>query len=78
MESFFVELDGYYAQITLADSKDHLIGVIINIDDEVSFESDSGEELMDDFESALDAYFKECERLGVDPDEPKEVEFEEG
>lgn len=55
---------GYFASIQLSPGDDLFFGKIISIDDSVTFEGCTVEEIKKAFHEAVDDYLKTCKQLG--------------
>lgn len=61
---------GYTAKVIFGDADGCLIGKVLGIDDSVTFEAESVEEIRKEFHVALDDYISYCEKIGKKPDRP--------
>ena len=58
---------GYWAKIQFSEEDNCFWGEIEGINDSISFEGTTVEELRKDFEGAIDDYIDHCTRYGVEP-----------
>lgn len=58
---------GYWAKVQYSEEDNCFWGEIEGINDSISFEGTTVEELRSDFEGAIDDYIDHCERYGVEP-----------
>jgi len=63
-----LEYKGYYAKVEYSPEDNVLFGKIEGINDLVTFESVSAEEIRSEFQDAVDDYLEFCERIGQAPD----------
>ncbi|MBQ9814325.1 MAG: type II toxin-antitoxin system HicB family antitoxin [Lachnospiraceae bacterium] len=68
MENNILEYMGYLTKIEYSVDDKVLYGKIEGINDLVTFESDSVNEIEKEFHSAVDDYLAYCKELGQDPD----------
>lgn len=59
-----LQYKGYVASIQYSERDEVFYGKILGIDDLVSFEVVSEDELKDSFKDAVDDYLEACERIG--------------
>jgi predicted HicB family RNase H-like nuclease len=53
------------------DADDRIFhGHVLGINDSISFEGTSVEELEQDFKAAIENYFETCQKIGKDPEKP--------
>ena len=65
-----MEYKGYVAKIEYSDEDGCFIGHIAGIDDIISFEGESVEEIREDFHNAVDSYLASCAKHGKHPHRP--------
>ncbi len=64
----YIEYKGYRGVIDYSDQDSVLYGKIIGIDDLVTFEGSSVEEIKSAFFDAVDNYLETCKELGKNPE----------
>ena len=62
--NIIIEYKGYYAFVTFDSESNKLRGKIEGINDYVDFQSDSLDEVVHDFQVAVDDYLIFCEEVG--------------
>ena len=62
-----MQYKGYWAKVQYSDADKCFWGEIEGINDMITFEGTSVEELKKDFEEALDEYIEWCKEEGVEP-----------
>ena len=70
MQSFLIELDGYYAKVE-RERDGILHGRVIGLETVISFKAATQRVVERQFASALDAYFDRCRQLGIEPEKPR-------
>ena len=65
-----MEYKGYVAKIEYSDEDGCFIGHIAGINDIVSFEGETVEEIRNDFHNAVNSYLASCEKHGKRPNKP--------
>lgn len=68
--SNILEYKSYYAKPQMSLEDNVLYGAIEDINDLVTFEAKTIEELKVNFQEAVDDYLDMCEKVGKDPDKP--------
>ena len=64
----YLEYKGYIGKIHYSQEDEVFFGTIFGIDDLVTFEGESVQELKNAFEEAVDSYLEMCEEIGKEPD----------
>lgn len=62
-----MEYKDYYAKIEYSSEDDIFFGIIIGIDDSISFEGNNVTELKTAFREAVDDYLGMCQKIGKEP-----------
>ena len=75
MEKNYLEYKGYYTRIEFSPEDKVLFGKIEGINDLVNFESDSANEIENEFHAAVDDYLEFCSDAGLIPDKPYKGTF---
>lgn len=65
--SSIMKYRGYYTKVQYSDEDRVLFGVIEGIDDSISFEGESVQELENAFHEAVEDYLDICKRMGKEP-----------
>ena len=65
-----MEYKGYTANIEYSDEDNCFIGHIVGINDIISFEGETVNEIRDDFHNAVNSYLASCAKHGKQPDKP--------
>lgn len=66
---------GYYGSVEYSAEDDVLYGRVLNINDIVTYEGRTVEEIKVHFADAVEGYLKMCEELGQAPDKPASGKF---
>ena len=66
---------GYYGSVEYSAEDDVLCGRVLNINDIVTYEGRTVEEIKTHFVEAVDGYLKMCEELNEAPDKPASGRF---
>ena len=64
---------GYVGSVTYDDDDGLLFGTVVNIDDVVTFEGTSVDEIRQAFRDSVDEYLDFCASLGDTPQAPRPV-----
>jgi predicted HicB family RNase H-like nuclease len=59
---------GYYGSVEFSDKDRVFFGWIIGINDRITFDGKSVNDLRNDFQEAVDEYLKVCAQLGKEPE----------
>ena len=70
-----MEYKGYNAKIEYSNTDKSFWGELLYINDSVSFEGRSVDELRSAFEEAVDDYVETCRQIGKNPDKPFKGSF---
>lgn len=65
-----LEFKGYRAKIEFDSRDDVLVGRVLHLQDVISFEGHSVQEIRQAFENAIEDYFDGCRENGVEPEKP--------
>ncbi|OEF95947.1 type II toxin-antitoxin system HicB family antitoxin [Desulfuribacillus alkaliarsenatis] len=66
---------GYHARVEYSDADEVFFGLILGIEDSISFEADTVIKLKKAFQEAVDDYLEMCEELGKTPDKAYKGSF---
>lgn len=61
---------GYSASIEVDLEAEILFGLVLNINDVITFKAKTVEEAGQEFQNSIDDYLKFCKKLGQEPDRP--------
>jgi len=64
---------GYVGSVTYDDDDGILFGTVVNIDDVVTFEGTSVDEIRQAFHNSVDFYLEFCAEQGDAPEQPRPV-----
>ena len=70
-----MEYKGYFGLVEYDESAEIFFGRVINIDDVITFESESAKEIKQAFRDSLDDYLEFCAELGKQPSKPYSGKF---
>jgi len=70
-----MEYRGYSARVEYDEELDALHGQVLNINDVITFQGSSVDELKKEFEASVDDYLTWCEERGEEPDKPFSGKF---
>ncbi len=70
-----MQYNGYNAKVEYSDEDKCFFGVIIGINDSISFEGQSIEELKEAFKEAVEDYLDMCKRLSKEPEKTYKGSF---
>ena len=70
-----MEYKGYFGRVEYDESGEIFFGRVINIDDVITFESESAKEIKQAFRDSLDDYLEFCAELGKQPSKPYSGKF---
>ena len=70
-----LEYKGYTGSIEYSSEDGLLYGKVLGIRGLLSYEGEKGSDLEKDFHEAVDAYLKDCESNGVEPEKPFKGSF---
>lgn len=70
-----MEYKGYFGRVEYDESAEIFFGRVINIDDVITFESESAKEIKQAFRDSLDDYLEFCAELGKQPGKPYSGKF---
>lgn len=59
---------GYYGSVEFSDEDNIFFGVVIGINDHITYEGDSVKSLRRDFEQAVEDYLYACSQIGKEPE----------
>ena len=63
-----LEYRGYHGSVEFSAEDDVFFGIIIGINDHISYEGDSVKTLRKDFEESVDWYIDVCKEIGKEPE----------
>jgi predicted HicB family RNase H-like nuclease len=66
---------GYFGSLKFSDEDNVFHGRIIGINDRITYEGDSVQNLLWDFNSAVDEYLNVCTELGKEPEKSYKGSF---
>lgn len=66
---------GYFGRVEYDEEAEIFFGRVINIDDVITFESDSAKEIKQAFRDSVDDYLEFCTELGKEPNKPYSGKF---
>jgi predicted HicB family RNase H-like nuclease len=66
---------GYFGRVEYDEEAEIFFGRVINIDDVITFESDSAKEIKQAFRDSVDDYLEFCSELGKEPNKPYSGKF---
>ena len=67
--------NGYAGTVEYSEEDDVLFGRLIGIDDIITYEGESIQELRGAFQEAVDDYLEHCRQIGKAPDKPFSGKF---
>lgn len=70
-----MEYKGYFGRVEYDESGEIFFGRVINIDDVITFESESAKEIKQAFRDSLDDYLEFCAELEKQPSKPYSGKF---
>lgn len=70
-----LEYKGYTGTIEYSKEDNLLYGKVLGIKGLISYEGQTGEELENDFHSAIDEYLADCKEQGIKPEKPFKGSF---
>lgn len=74
MLPFLVEIEGYRARIER--SRDGMLyGRVLGLEEIINFKSTTTRVVERNFALALEAYFRRCRELGIEPQKPASAEY---
>lgn len=66
---------GYFSRVEYDEEAEIFFGRVINIDDVITFESESAKEIKQAFQDSVDDYLEFCTELGKEPNKPYSGKF---
>jgi predicted HicB family RNase H-like nuclease len=66
---------GYYGSIAFSNEDMLFHGKVIGIKSLLSYEGNSAQELVSDFQNAIDEYLEQCSGMGLEPEKPFKGSF---
>lgn len=66
---------GYYGSVEFSDEDNVFYGVIIGINDHITYEGNSVKSLRRDFENAVEDYLYACSQIGKEPEKTYKGSF---
>ena len=66
---------GYFGRVEYDEEAEIFFGRVINIDDVITFESESAKEIKQAFQDSVDDYLEFCAELGKEPNKPYSGKF---
>lgn len=66
---------GYFGRVEYDEEAEIFFGWVINIDDVITFESESAKEIKQAFQDSVDDYLEFCTELGKEPNKPYSGKF---
>ena len=65
--SSILEYKGYHAKVEYSVEDEVLFGTVLGINDLITFEADSAEDIKKNFHEAMDDYLSMCDRFNKEP-----------
>lgn len=75
MENNILEYKGYFSKVQYSSKDNILHGKIEGIADLITFESNKCDEIMKEFQAAVDDYLEFCQEVGKSPERPYKGSF---